>query len=225
MSTSDDPSPFPLHYTSDPLILLALNATSLNRTCSRVGTGRDKDKSPFRCSSRQREEAYLTLRCTMVQRVRTAAGVLAGNFLKIHFCPLSCMPASALVQSDHRLCLLVLRTALLGLARTSVIVAARLGIALESSSSPLLDGSPFSDTAAPTPMKQSAAPPVQEQPAPERGRFLNLVEQRTRMEPSLRLGRAAKMYSHERPSFHIWSSIISSSFVHGTLLFFGFNSA
>jgi len=33
---------------------------------------------------------------------------------------------------------------------------------------------------------------------------------------------AAKMYSHEQPSFHIWASFISSS-THETLLFFGFN--
>ena len=45
--------------------------------------------------------------------------------------------------------------------------------------------------------KQLAPPPVQERPAPVRGRFLNFVEQRTRMVPSLWLGRAANMYSHE----------------------------
>jgi hypothetical protein len=74
-------------------------------------------------------------------------------------------------------------------------------------------------------MKQLAPPLVQERPAPVRGRFLNFVEQRTRMVPSLRLGRAAKMYPHERPSFHIWRSFISSSSVYGTRLFFGFNGA
>jgi hypothetical protein len=90
--------------------------------------------------------------------------------------------------------------------------------------SPLLNGSTFANTGASTSMKQSAPPPVQERPAPVRGRLLNFVEQRTRMEFLLWLGRAAKMYSHERPSFHIWSSFLSSS-VHGILLFFGFNSA
>jgi hypothetical protein len=35
------------------------------------------------CLSTCRRELILTLRCTMVQRVRTAAGVLPGNFLKI----------------------------------------------------------------------------------------------------------------------------------------------
>ena len=69
-------------------------------------------------------------------------------------------------------------------------------------------------------MKQLAPPPVQERSAPVRDRFLNFVEQRTRIDPLLRLGRAAKMYSHERPSFHILSSFISSSSNH--LLFFGF---
>jgi hypothetical protein len=73
-------------------------------------------------------------------------------------------------------------------------------------------------------MKQLDPLPVQERLAYIRGRFLNFVEQRTRMDPSLRLGRAAKMYSHERPSFHIWTSFISSS-IHETLLFFGFNGA
>ncbi len=117
------------------------------------------------------------------------------------------------------------QTAPLGLARISIVAAeVRISI-LESSSSPLLDGSTFSDTGASTSMKQSAPPPVQERSAPVRGRFLNFVEQRTRMVPSLRPGRAAKMYSHERPSSHIWSSFISSSSVHGILLFFGFNGA
>jgi hypothetical protein len=81
-----------------------------------------------------------------------------------------------------------------------------------------------SDTGAPIPMKQSAPPPIQERPAPVRGRFLDFIEQRTRIDPSLRLGRAAKMYSHERPSFHIRTSFISSS-LHETLLSFGFSSA
>jgi hypothetical protein len=96
---------------------------------------------------------------------------------------------------------------------------------LESSSSPLLEGSTFSDTGAPTSMKQYCLLQFQKRLAPVRGRFLNFVEQRTRLVPSLRLGRAAKMYSHERPSFHIWSSFISSSSVHGALPFFGFNGA
>jgi hypothetical protein len=54
------------------------------------------------------------------------------------------------------------------------------------SSSPLFGSSTFSNTGAPTPMEQSAALLVQERPAPVRGRFLNFVEQRTRMDPSLR---------------------------------------
>jgi hypothetical protein len=42
------------------------------------------------------EEAYLTLRCTMVQRVHTGALVLLGNLPKIHSRDLfSCMTASA----------------------------------------------------------------------------------------------------------------------------------
>jgi hypothetical protein len=73
-------------------------------------------------------------------------------------------------------------------------------------------------------MKQLDPLPVQERLAYIRGRFLNFVEQRTRMDPSLRLGRAAKMYSHERPSFNIWTSFISSS-IHETLLFLGCNGA
>jgi hypothetical protein len=75
------------------------------------------------------------------------------------------------------------QTAPLGPARIS-IVTAQVGISiLESSSSPLLDGSTFSDTGASMSMKQLAAPPVQERLAPVRGRFLNFVEQRTWIVP------------------------------------------
>jgi hypothetical protein len=110
-------------------------------------------------------------------------------------------------RSDHRFCLFVLERPCSALQESPLLL--------------LKSG----DKAAPTPIKQSAAPPVQEQSAPVRDRFLNFVEQRTRIVPSLRPGRAAKMYSHERPSFHIRSSFASSSSVHGTLLFFGFNGA
>jgi len=41
-----------------PPILLALNPASLDHTCSRVGTGRQKDKILFRRASRQLEKAY-----------------------------------------------------------------------------------------------------------------------------------------------------------------------
>jgi hypothetical protein len=128
---------------------------------------------------------------------------------------LSCMPASAARPGlTIGSCLFVLEWGCSALQES---------LSLESSSSPLLDSSTF-DIGAPTPVKQSAAPPVQERPAPVRGRFLNFVEQRTRMDPSVRLGRAAKMSSHGRPSFHIWISFLSSS-THETLLFFGFNGA
>ena len=74
-------------------------------------------------------------------------------------------------------------------------------------------------------MKQVAPPLVQERLGPVPGRFLNFVEQRTQIVPLLRLGSAAKIYSHERPSLYIWSSFISSFFVHGILLLLGFNGA
>ena len=57
------------------------------------------------------EEAYLTLCCTMVQRVRTAAGVLPGNFLKVQSQDLSSFLYASKrysSRSDHRLYLLVL---------------------------------------------------------------------------------------------------------------------
>jgi hypothetical protein len=135
----------------------------------------------------------------MVQRVRTAARLPAWELAEDAVLRLALLYATKCCssRSDHQLCLLML----------------------------LLDGSSFSDTGASTSMKQLAPPPVQERPAPVRGRFLNFVEQRTRIVPSLRLGRVAKMYSHERSSFHIRSSIISSSSVHRTLLLFSFNSA
>jgi hypothetical protein len=134
----------------------------------------------------------------MVQRVRTAAGVLPK---KIHS-QFSCIPASA-SRADHRFCLFVLEQ-LCSASQESPLSLLKSGSpSLESSSSLLLNSSTFSDTEAPTSMKQSASSPVQERPAPVRGRCLNFVEQRTRMDPSLRVGRAAKMYSHERPSFHI----------------------
>jgi hypothetical protein len=79
----------------------------------------------------QREEAYLTLRRTMVQRVHTAAGVLLGNLPKIQSQDLpSCMPG--------RLCLLILeRPCSVSLGPPS----------LESSSSPLLVASSRSSNA------------------------------------------------------------------------------
>jgi len=163
----------------------------------------------------------------MIQRVRIGGRVLLRNFPKIHSqdSP-SFLYASKRCSSraDHRFCLFVLERPC-SASQESLLSLLKSGSpSLKSSLSPLLDGSTFSDTEAPTSIKQSASSPVQERPAPVRGRFLNFVEQRTRMDPSLRLGRAAKMYSHERPSVHIWASFTSSS-IHDTLLFFDFNGA
>jgi hypothetical protein len=130
---------------------------------------------------------------------------------------LSCMPASAARPG------LTIGSCLFGLERGCS--ALQESPSLESSSSPLPDSSTISDIGAPTPMKQLAAPPVQERPAPIRGRFLNFVEQRTRMVPLLRPGRAAAISSHKQPSFHILNSVASSFGVHLTRLFLGCNSA
>jgi hypothetical protein len=67
-------------------------------------------------------------------------------------------------RSDHLLART--QTALLGLARSPLSLLKSGSPSLESSPSPLLEGSTFSDIRAPRPMKQSAAPPVQERPAP-----------------------------------------------------------
>ena len=143
----------------------------------------------------------------MFQCVRTAGRVLPGNLPKIQSQDLpSFLYASKRCSSkpDHRLCLLVLeRPWSASLEHPSSSLLGSGSLLLESLSSSLLDGSIFSDAGAPTSIKQVAPPSVQERPAPVRGRFLNSVEQRTRMVPSLRLGSAAKMYSHERLSFHI----------------------
>ena len=89
MSASDDNlSTFfcdipPMHLS--PLIRLALNAASLDRTCSRVRSSRQNDEVLIRYSSQTSrqtglellsvhlwEEAYSLLGRTMLQRVRTA---------------------------------------------------------------------------------------------------------------------------------------------------------
>lgn len=132
------------------------------------------------------------------------------------------MPASAAQSSALPTCT---QTALLGLTRIFIVAAEVWIFILESLSLSLLDGLTFSDTEASTSMKQSAPSSVQEWSASVQGCFLNFVEQRTQMVPSLRPRRTAKMYFHERPLSHIWSSFIFSSSVHGILLFFDFNSA
>jgi hypothetical protein len=53
-----------------------------NRPSRYQGTSRHKEIELL--PVHLREEAYLTLACTTVQRVRTAAGVLVGNLRKIH---------------------------------------------------------------------------------------------------------------------------------------------
>jgi hypothetical protein len=98
------------------------------------------------------EEAYLTLCCTMVQRVRTAAGVLPGNFLKVQSQDLSSfLYASKRCSStgSHGIFILVLEPCffLLEYALSSLLRSGSLLHKLLSSS--LLDGSLSSDGRAP----------------------------------------------------------------------------
>ena len=78
----------------------------------------------------------MTLRCTMVQRVRTAARVLPGNFLKIQSQDLSSFlytQQALLVYVVPSAMLARAQTVLLVPARTPIIVAAGLGIAVAQS--------------------------------------------------------------------------------------------
>jgi hypothetical protein len=141
-----------------------------------------------------REEAYSPLVRIMFQRVRIAGPVLPGNCGRStpKTCPPSCMPASA-----AHLGLTI------GCSCSSGPARPRYNLHCHAEVLILNHRHHRCLTGAPTLMKQLAPPPVQEQPALIQGRFLNFVEQRTRMDPSLRLGRVAKIYSHKQPSFHI----------------------
>jgi hypothetical protein len=95
----------------------------------------------------------LTLRCTMVQRVRTAAGVLPGNFLKIQSQDLSSFLYTSKrcsSMSSHRLCLLVLeRPCSSSLEHSSLPLLDSESQLFRPPSSLLLDGSLLRDARAP----------------------------------------------------------------------------
>jgi hypothetical protein len=150
----------------------------------------------------------------MFQRVRIAGPVLPGNCGRST--PKTCSPSCMLASAAH-LDLTIGCSCSSGPARPRSNLHCRAEVRI------LNHRHRRCLTGAPTSMKQLAPPLVQERPTPVQGRFLNFVEQRTRMDPSLQLGRVAKMYSHKRPLFYIWASFILSS-TYETLLFFGFNS-
>ena len=110
------------------------------------------------CPAHPREEAYLTLRYTMV--VRTPAAVLPKNLPSFLYASKRCSS-----KSDHQLCLLTLERHCSASLESPLSPLNSGSPSLESSSSSLLDGSTFSDAGAPTPMKQLAPHLVQERSA------------------------------------------------------------
>lgn len=159
----------------------------------------------------------------MFQRVRTAGRLLPGNLPKIHSQDLpSLLYASKPCSSrfDHRLCLLVCeRLCSSSLEHPSPSLLGSGLLSLKPPSSSLLDGLPPCDAraSASSAFARLGLDTVGMSCCYFQKRYpFSFVGYCTWIAPGVRSGRAARVSSHEQPSFFILSIVPFSSGFYGT---------